>query len=170
MFILKNITLSFYLLISIFLIYSIFNFVHAETIKEETLIYRGNIAFDQKTDELISGIVVKKYENDENKEKGEYIEGLKDTPIVKQNQLIRGHEFHYWEIENNLSEFELRNAGHQNKLSSPWKIKSWDTEYKNEGFFDNKLHASWIHLHFSSSPKVAKNLVDATQIGYSKHS
>ena len=33
-----------------------------------------------------------------------YIEGLKDTPIIKQNQLIRGHEFHYWEIENNLSD------------------------------------------------------------------
>ena len=95
-----------------------------------------------------------------------YIEGLKDTPIVKQNQLIRGHEFHYWEIENNLSEFDLRNSEHENKLSSPWQIKSWDTEYKNEGFFDNKLHASWIHLHFPSSPVVAKNLIDATQIVY----
>ena len=27
-----------------------------------------------------------------------YIKGLKDTPIIKQDQLIRGHEFHYWEI------------------------------------------------------------------------
>ena len=51
-----------------------------------------------------------------------YIEGLKDTPIIKQNQLIRGHEFHYWEIENNLSEFDLEKDEHQNKLSSPWKI------------------------------------------------
>ncbi len=25
-----------------------------------------------------------------------YIEGLKNTPIIKQNQLTRGHEFHYW--------------------------------------------------------------------------
>jgi len=99
-----------------------------------------------------------------------YIEGLKDTPIIKQNQLIRGHEFHYWEIENNLSEFDLEKDEHQNKLSSPWKIKSWETEYKNEGFFDNKLHASWIHLHFPSSPEVAKNLIDATQKWYSKDS
>ncbi|MBO8204700.1 cobyrinate a,c-diamide synthase [Prochlorococcus marinus] len=99
-----------------------------------------------------------------------YIKGLKDTPIIKQNQLIRGHEFHYWEIENNLYEFDLRKDGHQNKLSSPWKIKSWETEYKNEGVFDNKLHASWIHLHFPSSLEVAKNLIDATQTDYSKDS
>jgi len=95
-----------------------------------------------------------------------YIEGLKDTPIIKQNQLIRGHEFHYWEIEKNFSELDFRKAEHQKKLSSPWKIKSWETEYKNEGFFDQKLHASWIHLHLPSSPKVAKNFIDATQISF----
>jgi len=99
-----------------------------------------------------------------------YIEGLKDTPIIKKNQLIRGHEFHYWEIENNLSEFDLRKAENQKKLSSPWKIKSWKTEYKNEGFFDEKLHASWIHLHLPSSQEVAKNFIDATQIIFLKDS
>jgi len=99
-----------------------------------------------------------------------YIKGLKNTPIIKRNQLTRGHEFHYWEIEKNLSEFDLNKADYQNKISSPWKIKSWETGYKNEGIFDNKLHASWIHLHFPSSPEVAKNFIDATQIDYSKDS
>jgi len=99
-----------------------------------------------------------------------YIEGLKDTPIIKQNQLIRGHEFHYWKIENNLSALDLRKAEHQKKLYSPWKIKSWKTEYKNEGFYDEKLHASWIHLHLPSSPEAAKNFIDATQISFSKDS
>jgi cobyrinic acid a,c-diamide synthase len=99
-----------------------------------------------------------------------YIKGLKDAPIIKKNQLIRGHEFHYWEIENNLSELDLRKAEHQKKLSSPWKIKSWETEYKNEGFFDENLHASWIHLHFPSSPEVAKNFIDSIQISFSKDS
>jgi cobyrinic acid a,c-diamide synthase len=99
-----------------------------------------------------------------------YIEGLKDTPIIKQNQLIRGHEFHYWEIEKNISEFDLKKTQHQNKLSSPWKIKSWETEYKKEGFFDKKLHASWIHLHLPSSKEVAKNFIEATQNVYSKDS
>ena len=99
-----------------------------------------------------------------------YVKGLKDTPIIKQNQLIRGHEFHYWEIENNSSEFDLKNFKDQNEFSSPWKIKSWESEYKKEGFFDNKLHASWLHLHFPSSPEVAKNFLEATQIGYLKDS
>ncbi len=99
-----------------------------------------------------------------------YIKGLKDAPIIKQNQLIRGHEFHYWEIENNFSEPDLRKAEYHNKLSSPWKIKSWETEYKNEGYFDEKLHASWIHLHLPSSPDVAKNFIDATQISFSRDS
>ena len=99
-----------------------------------------------------------------------YIEGLEDTPIIKQNQSIRGHEFHYWEIEDYLFEFDLEKDELQNKLSSPWKIKSWETEYKNEGFFDDKLHASWIHLHLPSSPEVAKNFIDATQNVYSKDS
>ncbi len=95
-----------------------------------------------------------------------YIEGVKDNLIIKQNQLIRGHEFHYWEIENNIYEFNLKKEQNQNKFHYPWKIKSWETEYKNEGFFDNKLHASWIHLHFPSSPEVARNFIDATQIGF----
>ena len=99
-----------------------------------------------------------------------YIEGLKDSTIIKQNQLIRGHEFHYWEIENNLSELNFDKAEYQKRLSSPWKIKSWDTEYKNEGFCDEKLHASWIHLHLPSSPEAAKNFIDATQISFSKDS
>ncbi len=99
-----------------------------------------------------------------------YIKGLKDTPIIKQNQLIKGHEFHYWEIENNFSEFGLKKTDHQRKLSYPWKIKSWESEYGNEGMFDNKLHASWIHLHLPSSPEVAKNFIAATQIDYSKDS
>ena len=98
-----------------------------------------------------------------------YIKGLKDTPIIKQNQLIRGHEFHYWEIENNLSELDFEKAKHLKKLFPPWKIKSWETEYKNEGFFDEKLHASWIHLHLPSCPEIAKNFIDATQIGFSKN-
>ena len=96
-----------------------------------------------------------------------YIEGLKNTPIIKENQSIRGHEFHYWEIENSSSKFDIGKDKHQNKLPSPWKIKSWENDYKNEGMFDNKLHASWIHLHLPSSPEVAKNFVDATQIDYS---
>ena len=96
-----------------------------------------------------------------------YIKGLKDTPIIKQNQLIRGHEFHYWAIESSLPESYLKKSEHKNQLSSPWKIKSWETEFKKEGWSDKKLHASWIHLHLPSCPEAAKNFLDATQFNYS---
>ena len=97
-----------------------------------------------------------------------YIKGLKDTPIIKQNQSIRGHEFHYWEVERSLSEFELNKNEFNSQLSFPWEIKSWETKFKNEGWSDKKLHASWIHLHLPSSPEAAKNFVYATQFDYSQ--
>ncbi len=99
-----------------------------------------------------------------------YIKGLKDTPIIKQNQSIRGHEFHYWEVERSSSEFDLKKNQFQKHLSSPWEIKSWGTEFKKEGWSDKKLHASWVHLHLPSCPEVAKNFVDATQNNYSHDS
>ena len=92
-----------------------------------------------------------------------YIEGLREAPIIKQNQSIRGHEFHYWKIEHTLSELNSKENVVQKQFSFPWKIKSWENEFRSEGWFDKKLHASWIHLHLPSSPVAAKNFIDATQ-------
>ena len=99
-----------------------------------------------------------------------YIKGLKDTPIIKENQSMRGHEFHYWEVELSSSESNLKKNEQYNQLSAPWEIKSWETEFKNEGWSDKKLHASWIHLHLPSCIEAATNFVDATQLDYSHHS
>ena len=98
-----------------------------------------------------------------------YIRGLRDTPIIKQNQSIRGHEFHYWEIECSSTEFDS-NMANNNQLLKPWEIKSWETEFKSEGWSDKKLHASWMHLHFPSCLEAAKNFIDATQVDYSQDS
>ena len=95
-----------------------------------------------------------------------YLRGLKNNCIIKQDQHIRGHEFHYWEIESYYSEFYLNNRPFQKTISSPWEIKSWNTEYKNEGWSDEKLHASWIHLHLPSCLEAAKNFIEATQVDY----
>ncbi len=95
-----------------------------------------------------------------------YIKGLNDAPIIKKNQSIRGHEFHYWEVDIPSSELDFNKAENKNQLSSPWEIKSWETEFKNEGWSDKRLHASWIHLHLPSCPVAAKNFVDATQVNY----
>ena len=99
-----------------------------------------------------------------------YIKGLKDTPIIKQNQTIRGHEFHYWEVERASSEFDLKKNENHSQLFSPWEIKSWETKFKNEGWSDNKLHASWIHLHLPSCPEAAKIFINATHVNYSQKS
>ena len=96
-----------------------------------------------------------------------YIKGLNDNLIIKQNQLIKGHEFHYWEIESSLQQINLNESKKLNKLFSPWEVKSWKSNYKREGWSDKKLHASWMHLHFSSSPVAAKNFIDATQMDFS---
>ena len=96
-----------------------------------------------------------------------YVRGLINSPIIKKNQLIRGHEFHYWEIESSLSEFNLEKRKDIGKLFSPWEIKSWGTEFKNEGWSDKKLHASWIHLHMPSCLEATKNFVSATQMKFS---
>ena len=97
-----------------------------------------------------------------------YMKGLRDTPIIKQNQSIRGHEFHYWEVERLSKKCDLKKTEDNNHLSSPWEIKSWETEFKNEGWSDKKLHASWIHLHLPSCPEAARNFIDATQVDYSQ--
>ena len=97
-----------------------------------------------------------------------YIKGLTDSLLIKKNQLIRGHEFHYWEIEGCLPKLDMKKNKHHNKLFSPWEIKSWETEFKDEGWADTKLHASWIHLHFPSCIEAAKNFIDATQLNFPK--
>ena len=51
----------------------------SQNIPEDKLIYRGNLAFDQKSDEPISGSVVSKYESGQIKEKGDYVDGLKES-------------------------------------------------------------------------------------------
>ena len=96
-----------------------------------------------------------------------YIKGLTDSPIIKRNQFIRGHEFHYWQIESFLLNQNIKSNKKQEKIIPPWEIKSWATEYKNEGWSDNKLHASWIHLHLPSSPEVIANFLNATQDNFS---
>ena len=92
-----------------------------------------------------------------------YVKGLLDSPIIKRNQFIRGHEFHYWQIESFLLNQNIKSNKKQEKIIPPWEIKSWGTEYKNEGWSDNKLHASWIHLHLPSSPELINNFLNATQ-------
>ena len=70
------------------------------------------------------------------------------SPITDIRNKLIGHEFHRWEIIN---------EEYNSKINPIWDIKGWNIEIKNEGFCNHLIHASWIHLHWASSPLVIKN-------------
>ena len=87
-----------------------------------------------------------------------YLKGEKDSIIIKKNQQLRGHEFHYWQIETQSRDKDLSSI-----FSYPWKIKSWGTRYKKEGWSSDNLHASWIHLHLPSNKEALQNMLENHQ-------
>ncbi|WP_269625167.1 cobyrinate a,c-diamide synthase [Prochlorococcus marinus] len=70
------------------------------------------------------------------------------SPITSPGNKIIGHEFHRWEIIN---------ESYNSEINCLWDIKGWDLEIKNEGFCNHLIHASWIHLHWASSPLILEN-------------
>ena len=88
-----------------------------------------------------------------------YIKGLKDTQLVKKNQIFRGHEFHYWQIEEKYLKGRINKNNSLSKFTSPWEINSWGNKTKNEGWASENIHASWVHLHLPSNPHAAKNFL-----------
>jgi len=70
------------------------------------------------------------------------------SPITDIRNKLIGHEFHRWEIIN---------EEYNSKINPIWDIKGWNIEIKNEGFCNHLIHASWIHLHWASSPKILDN-------------
>jgi len=70
------------------------------------------------------------------------------SPITSNREKLIGHEFHRWEI---IKE-------NYNSLIKPiWDIRGWNLEQKSEGFCNHLIHASWIHLHWASSPRIIDN-------------
>ena len=70
------------------------------------------------------------------------------SPITTPGNKLMGHEFHRWEIIN---------ENYNSKIKPLWDIKGWNISIKNEGFCNHLIHASWIHLHWASSPKILDN-------------
>ena len=70
------------------------------------------------------------------------------SPITSPGNKLIGHEFHRWEITS---------VSHSLKINPLWDIKGWNMEIKNEGFCNHLIHASWIHLHWASSPLILEN-------------
>jgi len=70
------------------------------------------------------------------------------SPITTPGNKLIGHEFHRWEIINEL---------YNSKINPLWDIKGSNMEIKNEGFCNHLIHASWVHLHWASSPLILEN-------------
>ena len=70
------------------------------------------------------------------------------SPITYPGNKLIGHEFHRWEIIERSDD---------KRIKSIWDIKGWNISIKNEGFCNNLIHASWLHIHWASSPKVIEN-------------
>ncbi len=80
----------------------------------------------------------------------------KNTILGPAGTRIRGHEFHYSNLLEPISQdksiiriYEVRNAG--NSLLAP------------EGYTWNNTLAGYIHLHFGSCPDAAKHFVAEAQ-------
>jgi cobyrinic acid a,c-diamide synthase len=73
-----------------------------------------------------------------------------DTIIGKSGQRIRGHEFHYSELEKVSPEIKtIYKISDRTGLNKP-----------PDGYLVHRTLGSYNHLHFGSQPDVARNLVD----------
>ncbi|MCL4368782.1 MAG: cobyrinate a,c-diamide synthase, partial [Actinobacteria bacterium] len=71
-----------------------------------------------------------------------------DTPVVRRNETVRGHEFHWSVLEASL----------------PPEDVAYDVvaaSVPQEGYARANLLASYCHLHFGSNPALAPNFVAA---------
>tara|TARA_Y100001968_G_scaffold324902_1_gene365213 strand:- start:69 stop:1460 length:1392 start_codon:yes stop_codon:yes gene_type:complete len=88
------------------------------------------------------------------------LRALKDSLILNKGDELIGHEFHYWEV-NNINSKSIRNDDY--KSFYPWEIEGWKINSFQEGWANNHLHASWIHLHWPSSSKIMVKWFEAVK-------
>ncbi|WP_394522423.1 cobyrinate a,c-diamide synthase [Lacrimispora sp. JR3] len=78
-----------------------------------------------------------------------YIETFakEDTSFLKKGESVKGHEFHYWDSENN---------GDSLKAVKPGQQRSWDCVH-GEG----SLFAGFPHFYYPSNPLLPKRFIEA---------
>ena len=75
----------------------------------------------------------------------------KDTIIGPSGQTIRGHEFHYSELNKSES-----------NMDTVYRLTDRVGVHKPpEGYYTNRTLGSYTHLHFGSQPQVAQHFVTA---------
>jgi cobyrinic acid a,c-diamide synthase len=78
------------------------------------------------------------------------VEFLEDSIIARRGETARGHEFHYSEMEPMPESVERI-----------YRVKKSGHDLGLEGFRQNNCLASYLHLHFGSSPVLAETFVEA---------
>ncbi|MEW6637143.1 MAG: cobyrinate a,c-diamide synthase [Actinomycetota bacterium] len=76
---------------------------------------------------------------------------LADSPLARRDDVVRGHEFHYSEVE--------PRAGARPSASPAWEISGRGPE----GFVAGGVHASYLHLHWAATPEMPRRLVRAAR-------
>lgn len=77
------------------------------------------------------------------------VTGIEDSPYLKKGEIIRGHEFHYYDTTEN---------GHVCRMDKPSGKRSWEgcQSYK-------KVFAGFAHLYYASMPELIKRFMSVEQ-------
>jgi len=77
-----------------------------------------------------------------------------DSMLGEKGALIRGHEFHYSEI---VESAEAR----KRESAEVYSVKDGSGNFLgDEGYMVNNTLGSYMHIHFGSNQKIAKNIID----------
>lgn len=88
--------------------------------------------------------------------------GKSDSLIIRKEDEITGHEFHYWELKSIYtkgSDPDCKDSFRE--LAHPWEFEGWKVRRKAEGWSNSSLHASWVHIHWPSRPEILSRWLDA---------
>ncbi|NBQ37731.1 MAG: hypothetical protein EBU42_09370 [Synechococcus sp.] len=73
----------------------------------------------------------------------------RDGLVVRQGEVLHGHEFHRWQLDDSPME------------AAPWQLEGWGVRSRVEGWTDAAVHASWLHLHWGGCPSIPQRLTHA---------
>ena len=85
-----------------------------------------------------------------------HLQARRDSPVVHSGEQLIGHEFHRW---------ELHTSRQPSDRSVLWDIEGWKVHRHSEGWVDQTVHASWVHLHWASSTTICSRWRAALEAG-----
>jgi len=83
-----------------------------------------------------------------------HLTARRDGMLVRAGEVMRGHEFHRWQLEAVPPDSRWAAAG-------LWQLEGWGIPRSEEGWSAANLHASWIHLHWAGCPRIPRRLAAA---------